>query len=79
MQPASMEEMVEASSPPKPQAQRWPGEAGDAPEDDPDYEAIQSGVFDMSPEELDALQKMIDEARARMEKARPDPGGKVVL
>lgn len=76
MKPATQEDMVEASTPPQP-AKKWPGETGDAPQDDPDYEAIKSGVFDMTPEELDALDQMVQEARARMSKG--DPGGNVKL
>jgi hypothetical protein len=85
--PATMEQLMQAmsapqaqqSAPPEPPAQKWPGEAGDAPQDDPAYEQIQSGVFDMSPDELDTLQQMIDEARARLQKQNPDPGGDITL
>lgn len=84
--PATMEQLMQAMSAPaappaaqEPPAEKWPGEAGDAPQEDPAYEQIQSGVFDMSPDELDTLQGMIDEARARLQKQNPDPGGDITL
>lgn len=79
MKPANMEDMVEATEPAPKRTAQWPGEAADAPEDDPAYDAIKDGIFEMTPEELDALQRMIDESRARLEKANPDPGGDIKL
>lgn len=87
MNPASMQALVEAqeegqkaSAPvPQQQAEKWPGDTEDPPSSDPDYEKIQSGVFDMSPEELQVLKEMINAAEERLKKANPDPGGTITL
>ena len=47
------------------------------PDEDPNMEAVTSGVFGMSPEELDMLDQMIQQARARLTK--DDPGGNIKL
>jgi hypothetical protein len=82
MKPATLEDLMEAAAPTppaEPPAEKWPGETEDSPEDDPAYEQIQSGVFDMSPDELDVLQDMINQARERLLKKNPDPGGDIKL
>ena len=88
MNPASMQALLDAqatgqSQAPQqqqqPGAQRWPGDADDPASSDPDYEKIQSGVFDMSPEELDLLQQMIDAKRSELLKKSNDPGGNIKL
>jgi hypothetical protein len=91
MNPASMQALVDAQAqgqaaqsqgaPPQqqPGAQKWQGDTDDPASSDPDFEKIQSGVFDMSPEELDVLKQMIDAATARLQKQNPDPGGNIKL
>ena len=61
MNPASMQALVDAlaqgqaaqsqGAPPQqqPGAQKWQGDTDDPASSDPDFEKIQSGVFDMSP------------------------------
>lgn len=85
MNPASIEALLDAQATGQQQSSDYanmkpdgpPAQYVGDPDEDPDMEKVTSGVFGMTPEELDMLDQMIQQARARLSKG--DTGGNIKL
>jgi hypothetical protein len=86
MNPASIQALLDAQATGQQQGSDYantqpdggiPGQAQGDPDEDPDMEKVTSGIFGMTPDELDVLDQMIQQARARLTKG--DPGGNIKL